>query len=171
VSRLLKRRGGTPQIPITRAIPRDEPAIERGRVESGPALKARARREGRSLVFVAEAGFSLLPGVVKTSGPEGQTPIVDEGQTPDHLAVMGGITPQGPVSSLVRPESLNGLPSIAFLGHLLRLAGERLLIIWEGSPIHRRAEVKEFLAEAIGEAIPLEALPPSAPDLNPVEWL
>ncbi len=43
-------------------------------------------------------------------------------------------------------------------------------MIWDGSPIHRRAEVKEFVAEA-GDAIHLEPLPPYAPDLNPVEWL
>ena len=43
-------------------------------------------------------------------------------------------------------------------------------MIWDGSPIHRRAEVKEFVAEA-GDAIHLEPLPAYAPDLNPVEWL
>src|SRR5829696_8081664 len=36
VSRLLKRLGWTPQVPITRAIQRDEEAIERWRVESWP---------------------------------------------------------------------------------------------------------------------------------------
>jgi len=38
VSRLLKRLGWTPQAPITRAIQRDEEAIERWRLESWPAL-------------------------------------------------------------------------------------------------------------------------------------
>ena len=66
--------------------------------------------------------------------------------------------------------SLNGLHSIEFLIHLGRLAGDRLLVIWDGSPIHRRAEVGEFVEEA-GEAIHLEPLPPYAPDLNPVEWM
>ena len=65
---------------------------------------------------------------------------------------------------------MNGLHSIEFLVHLGRLAGDRLLVIWDGSPIHRRAEVKEFVAEA-GDAIHLEPLPAYAPDLNPVEWL
>lgn len=96
--------------------------------------------------------------------------MLDEWQTHDHLSVMAGLTPQGKVYSLVRPESLNGLHSIEFLLHLGRLAGDRLLVIWDGSPIHRRAEVKAFVAEA-GDAIPLEPLPPYAPDLNPVEWL
>lgn len=96
--------------------------------------------------------------------------MLDEWQTHDHLSVMAGLTPQGKVYSLVRPESLNGLHSIEFLLHLGRLAGDRLLVIWDGSPIHRRAEVKAFVAEA-GDAIHLEPLPPYAPDLNPVEWL
>ena len=170
VSRLLKRLGWTPQVPITRAIQRDEEAIERWRVESWPALQEKARRERRGLVFVDESGFYLLPGVVKTYGPKGQTPVVDEWQTRDHLSVMGGVTPQGKVYSLVRPKSLNGLHSIEFLVHLGRLVGDRLLVIWDGSPIHRRAEVQEFVAEA-GDAIHLEPLPAYAPDLNPVEWL
>jgi transposase len=170
VSRLLKRLGWTPQVPITRAIPRDEEAIERWRLESWPALKEKARREGRDLVFVDESGFYLLPGVVKTYGPKGRTPVVDQWQTSDHLSVMGSVTPQGLVHSLVRPTSLNGLHSIEFLIHLGRLVGDRLLVIWDGSPIHRRAEVQEFVAEA-GGAIHVEPLPPYAPDLNPVEWL
>src|SRR5512143_3961535 len=151
VSRLLKRLGWTPQVPITRAIQRDEEAIARWRAESWPALKARARREHRELVLVDESGFYLLPGVVKTYGPKGQTPVVDEWQTRDHLSVMGGVTIAGKIYSLVRPKSLNGLHSIAFLVHLGRLVGDRLLVIWDGSPIHRRAEVQEFVAEA-GEA-------------------
>jgi transposase len=170
VSRILKKLGWTPQVPITRAIQRDEEAIERWRVQSWPALKKKARRERRVPVFVDESGFYLLPGVVKTYGPKGDTPMVDEWQTRDHLSVMGGVTPQGKVYSLVRPTSLNGLHSIEFLIHLGRLAGDRLLVIWDGSPIHRRVEVKEFVEDA-GDAIHLEPLPPYAPDLNPVEWL
>src|SRR5512147_831185 len=83
---------------------------------------------------------------------------------------MGGLTSEGKVYSLVRPTSLNGSHSIEFLVHLGRLVGDRLLVIWDGSPIHRRAEVKAFVAEAGGQ-IHLEAFPPYAPDLNPVEWL
>src|SRR5512133_585620 len=123
-SRLLKRLGWTPQVPITRAIQRDEEAIGRWRVESWPALKEKARRERRTLVFVDESGFYLLPGVVKTYAPTGRTPVVDEWRTRDHLSVMGGVTLEGKVYTLVRPQSLNGLHTIAFLVHLGRLAGD-----------------------------------------------
>lgn len=74
------------------------------------------------------------------------------------------------MDSLVRPQSLNGLHSVAFLSHRLHQVDGRLLVIWDGSPIHRRAEVNTFLADQAGK-IHLEALPPYAPDLNPVEWL
>jgi hypothetical protein len=58
---------------------------------------------------VDEAGFYLLPGPVKTYAPQGLTPVVYEWQTRDHLSVMGAVTTEGRVYSLVRQESLNGL--------------------------------------------------------------
>jgi transposase len=167
VSRILKELRWTPQVPITRAIQRDEEAMERWRVAVWPGLREQAKRERRTLVFVDEAGFYLLPGVVKTYGPEGQTPVLHEWQTRDHLSVMGGVTPGGAVYVLVRSESLNGLHTVAFLKHLVRHAGGRLLVIWDGSPIHRRAAVKEFLAGRGGRGVHVERLPGYAPDLNP----
>src|SRR5205814_3774694 len=131
-----------------------------------PELWKRARRERRTLVFVDEAGFYLLPGVVKTYSPEGKTPVLREKLSRDHLSVMGGMTPQGQVYTLVRQEPLTGLHAVEFLVHLLRVAGKRLLVIWDGSPIHRRAEVKEFVSDTRGR-VWLEALPGYAPDLNP----
>jgi transposase len=170
VSRLLKRLAWTPQVPISRAIQRDDEAIERWRTESWPALKEKARREHRDLVFVDESGFYLLPARVKTYAPKGKTPVLDEWETRDHLSVMGSVTLGGQVQSLVRPSSLNGMHVIEFLFHLGRVVGDRLLVIWDGSPIHRRAEVQAVVAEAGGK-IHLEPLPAYAPDLNPVEWL
>jgi transposase len=166
VARLLKELHWTPQTPIRRAIQRDDAAIERWRYEVWPELLQRARSERRALVFVDESGFYLLPGVVKTYAPEGRTPIIREKVTRDHLSVMGGMTPQGKVYTLARQESLNGLHSIEFLAHLTRVAGRRLLVIWDGSPIHRRSEVTAFVSATRGR-IRVEALPGYAPDLNP----
>src|SRR6267142_1152005 len=61
VARLLKELHWTPQVPIRRAIQRDEEAIERWRVEVWLQLWRRAQRERRVLVFVDESGFYLLP--------------------------------------------------------------------------------------------------------------
>lgn len=166
VGRLLQELHWTPQVPIRRAIQRDEKAIRRWRNEVWPELQRRAHRERRVLVFEDESGFYLLPGLVRTYAPEAHTPVIHEKQTRDHLSVMGGMTPTGKVFTLARQESLNGMHSIEFLTHLRRVAGERLLVIWDGSPIHRRAEVQEYVAGTRGK-VWVEALPGYAPDLNP----
>ncbi len=166
VGKLLQELRWTPQMPIRRAIQRDEQAIARWRQEVWPELQRRARRERRVLVFEDESGFYLLPGLVRTYAPEAQTPVIHEKVTRDHLSVMGGMTPAGKVYMMARQESLNGLHSIEFLMHLLRVAGARLLVVWDGSPIHRRAAVQEFVAGTRGK-VWLEALPGYAPDLNP----
>lgn len=166
VGRLLKELQWAPQVPIKRAIQRDEKAIRCWRVEVWPELLRRAERERRVLVFEDESGFYLLPGLVRTYAPQAQTPVIREKQTRDHLSVMGGMTPQGKVYTLARQESLNGMHSTEFLTHLLRVAGQRLLVIWDGSPIHRRVAVTEFVAGTRGK-IRVGALPGYAPDLNP----
>ena len=166
VGRLLKELQWTPQMPIKRAIQRDEKAIARWRVEVWPEVLRRAKRERRVLVFEDESGFYLLPGLVRTYAPKGQTPVIRQKLTRDHLSVMGGMTPQGKVYTLARQESLNGTHSIEFLTHLLRVVGKRVLVVWDGSPIHRRVTVKEFVASTRGK-IWLEVLPGYAPDLNP----
>ena len=61
VGRLLKELQWTPQVPVTRAIQRDEEAIRRWRDEVWPQLQQRARRERRVLVFEDESGF-YYPG-------------------------------------------------------------------------------------------------------------
>lgn len=166
VGKLLKQLGWTPQMPIRRAVQRDERAIARWRAEVWPELLRRARRERRTLVFEDESGFYLLPGLVRTYAPQGQTPVIHEKQTRDHLSVMGGMTMGGKVYTLVRREPLNGLHCIEFLTHLQAVAAERLLVIWDGSPIHRRAAVGEFVEQTKGK-VWLEAMPGYAPDLNP----
>jgi transposase len=166
VGRLMAELHWTPQAPIRRALQRDEEAIRRWREEAWPELLRRARRERRVLVFEDESGFYLLPGVVRTYAPVAQTPVLREKQTRDHLSVMGGLTPAGKVYTLVRQTSLSGWHSIEFLVHLLRVAGPRLLVVWDGSPIHRRGEVAEFIARTKGR-VRVEALPAYAPDLNP----
>ena len=171
VSRLLKELSWTPQMPITRAIHRNERVIEHWRAEVWPRLRAEARQERRTLVFVDESGFYLLPGRVRTYAPEGHTPVLREWQTRDHLSVIGGVTPTGKLYVLVRREPLNGLHAIEFLKHLIRHLGPRLLVIWDGSPIHRRAAVKDFLNGTVGRGVRVERLPAYAPDLNPVEGM
>jgi transposase len=169
VSRLLKTLGWTPQIPMTRAVQRDEAAIGRWRIDVWPALRHQASRERRALVFVDETGIYLLPGVVRTYGPKGETPVLDHWLSRDHLSVMAGVTPTGKLYTLVRQDPLTGVESVVFLKHLLVQTGKMLLVIWDGSPIHRWGAVPEYLATHGGKQVQVEALPGYAPDLSPLD--
>jgi putative transposase len=81
---------------------------------------------------------------------------------------MSGITMDGRLYTMVRDEALDSLDRVVFLRHLLAHVSEKLLVIWDGSPIHK-GQVRMFLADGGARQIHVEQLPPYAPDLNPVE--
>jgi transposase len=66
-------------------------------------------------------------------------------------------------------RSFKGEDAVRFLRHLLRQVPGKLLVIWDGSPIHRSRAVKDFLASGAASRVQLEQLPGYAPDLNPDE--
>jgi putative transposase len=71
----------------------------------------------------------------------------------------------------VQTEAFRGPRVVRFLRHLLRHIAGKLLVVWDGSPIHRSKVVKAFLATGLGGRVWLERLPGYAPELNPVEGI
>jgi transposase len=128
----------------------------------------KARQEGSIIVLSDEAGFYLLPGVVRTYAPRGQTPVLKPVLTYDHLAVRSGITRAGQRYTRVRDGALNSTDRVKFLKHLRHELNGKRMVIWDGSPIHRK-EVRRFMADGGAKHIGLELLPAYAPDLNPAE--
>jgi transposase len=120
-------------------------------------------------VWVAEAAFYLLAGVIRTYAPRGQTPVIYVPLTRDHLAVISGITEQGQLLVQMQAYAFKGPDVVRFLKHLVCQLAGKLLIIWDGAPIHRAQAVKAFLAAGAARHICLEPLPGYAPDLNPDE--
>ena len=107
--------------------------------------------------------------VVRTYAPVGQTPVVKEYLSHDHLSAMSGITPEGKLYMTVQDHSYKGPDVVHFLRHLLRHISGKLLVLWDGAPIHRSKVVKVFLSQGAAARIHLEQLPPYAPELNPDE--
>lgn len=134
-------------------------------------IEKKAEREGRTIVFVDEAGFYLLPAAVRTYAPRGQTPILRVPLTWDHLSVISAITPDGRLFMMIQPIAFKGAAIVRFLNHLLRHLGGKLLVIWDGLPAHRGQAVKDFLHQGATQPIHLERLPAYAPDLNPDEGI
>lgn len=169
VSRLLKEIGWSPQKPMVRASQRDEKAIRHWRERTWPEVKQRARLERRELVFIDESGYYLLPFAARTYAPVGCPPVLKVFLTRDHLSIMSGISPSGSLFTMIREDSLNGEAAVMFLRHVRGCVERKLLVIWDGSPIHRGKIMQNFLLNGAAKHIHLEALPPYAPDLNPDE--
>ncbi len=129
----------------------------------------KAEVEGRTIVWVDEAGFYLLPARVRTYAPRGQTPVLRVPLTRDHVSAISALTSTGRVFMQVQRRAFRGPQVVRFLRHLLRHIPGKLLIIWDGSPIHRCKVVKAFLHAGGATRSWLERLPAYAPELNPVE--
>jgi transposase len=122
-------------------------------------------------VFVDEAGFYLLPMAVATWAVRGQTPVLRVPLTRDHLSAISGVTQDGRLFLQVRRASFDADAVVAFLRVLLRKIAGKILIIWDGSPIHRARAIKDFLKRGAARRLWLEQLPGYAPDLNPDEGI
>lgn len=99
----------------------------------------------------------------------GQTPILREWWTREHLSAISALSPEGKLYCLCQGHALNSDDVVAFLEHLLREVPGRMVIIWDGAPIHRSHVIKEFLANGAAHRLHLERLPAYAPELNPGE--
>ena len=108
---------------------------------------------------------------VRTWAPRGQTPVLRVKLTYDHLSAISGITPDGRLFMQVRLASFDAVAVVGFLRVLLRKMSGPIVVIWDGAPIHRGQQIKDFLSRGAAKRLHLEQLPGSAPDLNPDEGI
>jgi transposase len=130
-----------------------------------------AQAQQQTILFIDESGFYPLPGVVRTYAPIGQTPILRDWCTRDHLSAISAISPEGKLYFQSQDDAMDSSDVVAFLEHLLREVPGRMVLIWDGAPIHRSRVIREFLANGAAQRIHLERLPAYAPELNPGEGL
>jgi transposase len=97
--------------------------------------------------------------------------VLREWYTRDHLSAISAISPQGKLYCQAQDHAMNSADVVAFLEHLLREVPGRLIILWDGAPIHRSQVIKAFLANGAAHRLHLERLPAYAPELNPGEGL
>jgi transposase len=107
--------------------------------------------------------------VVRTYAPRGQAPVVRVKLTRDHLSAIGAITPDGRLCMQMQDHAYAAEDVVRFLRLLLRRISGKLLVIRDGSPIHRANVIKTFLKRGAAKRLHLERLPGYAPELNPQE--
>jgi hypothetical protein len=75
-----------------------------------------AQEQQQTSFFIDESGLYPLPGVVRTYAPVGQTLIMREWWTRDHLSAMSAISPEGKLYFHGQDGALNSEDVIAFFG-------------------------------------------------------
>ena len=169
VWKLLRQLNWSPQRPAGRALERNEQAIGDWKRKTWPAIKKKAQKEGRTIVFIDESGLSQRPHRCRTWAPRGQTPVLQYHFNWRTISVAAGMTLWNFYFQIF-DKAVGKEETVVFLAHLLQHLAGPLLIVWDRLPAHRSRLVGEFL-DSLEGLILVEYLPPYAPELNPVEYL
>jgi hypothetical protein len=89
----------------------------------------RALKEGRTIAFADQSGFYLLPSVVRTYAPVGQTPVLHEHLTRDHLSAMSAITLEGKLYMIEQEWAFKAEDAVRFLKPLMHQTPGKLLVV------------------------------------------
>jgi len=128
----------------------------------------KVQREQRTLVFIDESGFCLLPGSVRTYAPRGVTPMLRYPPW-EHLSMISAITLDGQLYTTMQVPAFKGPAIVRFLKHVLQHIPGKLLVVWDRFPGHRCQAVKDSLSQDTAQRSHLVQLPSYAPELNPDE--
>jgi transposase len=128
----------------------------------------KADEEARVIVWVDQSGCSLLPHHVRTWARHGQTPVL---QVPLTREAIAALSADHRLVMQTQSAAYHSTDVVRFLHLLLRKIPGKLLLIWDGAPIHRGQPSKDFLTRGAARRIHLEQLPGYAPDLTPVEGI
>jgi len=132
-------------------------------------FKKKARQQRRTIVFIDESGLSTRPTRARTWALRGQTPILQETFNWKSLSIIGGLA-LWQFYFQIHSGSIKSLQVIEFLRHLQRHIRGKILVVWDGAPIHRSVLVRDFILSTHGR-IQVERFPAYAPELNPVEYM
>ncbi len=106
---------------------------------------------------------------MRTWAPIGQTPVLQYSFTWKQLSVIAGISFTRFYFRLY-PGAIKAPQMVEFLKALKRQIKHKLLIVWDGLPVHKSRLVRDYV-DGLNGAIQLEVMPAYAPELNPVEYI
>ena len=113
--------------------------------------------------------MSQRPRRASTWAPRGQTPILTFNFNWKSLSAIAGLTWRDFYFQL-HEGAIKSPQVIGFLAALHRQVPGKVLLLWDGAPIHRSRVVGAYL-QTQTHWLHVERLPAYAPELNPVEYL
>jgi hypothetical protein len=141
------------------------------------AHQKKARRQGAHITLIDESGLLMAPLVRRSWAPRGHPPALDQCGGPRQkvsVAAALWLSPRGDRLGLYSRTLPDGYFDnwyvAAFLEAMLRDLSGRFVAVWDGGPMHKGDPIRQ-LTSHFADRLSLEALPPWAPMLNPVEPL
>jgi transposase len=134
--------------------------------------KKNAARLGAHIVFADESGFLLIPNVVRTWAPRGQTPVHRHRYRRDKISVISGVS-ASPVRQRLNLfyqlyySNIGQEEVCCFLHDLLRHLRGPVIALLDNSTIHRGRPRAELLRRQ--PRLQVAYFPAYAPELNPDE--
>ena len=128
---------------------------------------------GAHIVFADESGFQLIPNVIQTWAPQGQTPIHRHRQgRRDKISVISGISVSPKRSHLglyylLFFDNIGQEEVCRFLQELLRHLRGPVIVLLDNSSTHQGEPLRKLLSRT--PRLHLEHFPSYAPELNPDE--
>jgi putative transposase len=141
------------------------------------AHQKKARRQGAHLALMDESGLLMAPLVRRTWAPRGQPPALEQsGAHREKVSVAAALwlSPRrdrlGLYCQTLPDGYFDNWYVAAFLEAMLRELAGRFVVVWDGGTMHKGDPIRQ-LTTHFADRLSLEALPPWAPMLNPVEPL
>ncbi len=165
VWRALRALGFSAQVPLKRALERDDRYIRQRVRKTWPEIYRHARRRRATLVFGDEAGSQTTPNVRRTWAPEGWRPQLRVKGHWEKVSIISGVTLEGELYFELHRNDITGTEAVWFLEQLLEEIPGKILVVWDSVGFHRGPEVATFVW-LNRDRRELRRLPPYAPDLN-----
>jgi transposase len=170
VGRTLSALGLTPQVPLKRALERNEKAIKKWKEEDFPTLRKKIRKERASLYFLDEMGIRSTESHGTTYSLKGIRPVVESTGKNVGVNVISAVSLTGKMHFMLMEKNFNTEEFLTFLERMMNLTPRKLYIVTDNHSVHQSKITQAFLKTHAAK-IEVIFLPTYAPELNPDEWV
>ena len=136
--------------------------------EEYPAIAAEAKAEKAVILWGDETGMRSDHQTGTSYAPVGHTPVIDGTGKRFRCNMISALSNRGQLQFMIFKRGFNVGVCLTFLRRLLQQNRQKVVLIWDGHPVHRSAAVAQFVVENAAK-LKVFRLPTYSPDLNPDE--
>ena len=166
--RLMRANGFSSQKPTRRAFEQDQKAVDKWLQEEYPAIAAEAKAQKAVILWGDETGMRSDHQTGTSYSPVGQTPVIGGTGKRFKCNMISALSNRGQLQFMIFKKNFTNAVCLRFLRRLLKHNRGKVVLIWDGHPVHASAAVAAFVAENAAK-LKVYRLPSYSPDLNPDE--